>query len=218
MREEDRRASREDICRAACLWLVMSLVFVEISTWHLGRCRREPVSCLALSLGCNEIGINRGLFSWDVPHGDHETRSCSSHPSHVAFLGSRRPSCECRSHCGAFACLDSVTNTWLKRHFKLSEFRGLFAVTTRGTRRLHRDHSLFIYSVILIECVYVNMFIWSHDVYCSFHPGEGSSSVALLKGSSLFSPWKLFFLLFLESFSCSDVRGQRSGMSCVYRL
>jgi len=35
--------------------------------------------------------------------------------------------------------------------------------------------------------VYVNLFIWSHDIYSSVHPGDVSSSVALLKVSSLFS-------------------------------
>jgi len=44
--------------------------------------------------------------------------------------------------------------------------------------------------------------VWSHDIRPSVHPGEGSSSVALLKGSSLifFPPVKGFFLLFLGSF------------------
>jgi len=38
---------------------------------------------------------------------------------------------------------------------------------------------------------------WSHDIYCFVHPGEGSSSVALLKGSSLFSLWKGCLVVFL---------------------
>jgi len=65
-------------------------------------------------------------------------------------------------------------------------------------------------------CNSVTLFIRSHDIYCSVHPGERSSSVALLKGSSLFSPEKVF--LFLGSWSWSDVKGQRSGRSCVDRL
>jgi len=42
----------------------------------------------------------------------------------------------------------------------------------------------------------------------SVHPGEGSSSVALLKGSSLFSPVKGYFFPFFGSFSWSDVRSK----------
>jgi len=42
---------------------------------------------------------------------------------------------------------------------------------------------------VLLVC---NDSFWSHDIYSSVHPGEGSSSVALLKVSSLF--------LFLGSF------------------
>jgi len=52
----------------------------------------------------------------------------------------------------------------------------------------YADYQLFIHSVIFIDCV-VTVFVfvyndsfWSHDIYCSVHPGEGSSSVALLKG------------------------------------
>ncbi|TNN39278.1 hypothetical protein EYF80_050547 [Liparis tanakae] len=37
----------------------------------------------------------------------------------------------------------------------------------------------YSYTVIFIECVffYSNLSFWSHDIYCSLHPGEGSSSV-----------------------------------------
>jgi len=55
----------------------------------------------------------------------------------------------------------------------------------------------------------INIF-WSHDIYCSVHPGEGSSSVALLKGSSLFPPEGLF-----GSFSWSDVRSKVKGQGCL---
>jgi len=48
---------------------------------------------------------------------------------------------------------------------------------------------------------------WSHDIYFSVHPGEGSSSVALQNGSSLFSPLKGFFY-FLGVFVGSDVRSK----------
>jgi len=46
---------------------------------------------------------------------------------------------------------------------------------------------------IMCLCNCVTLFIWSHDVYSSVHPGEGSSSVALLKGASLFSPCERVF-------------------------
>jgi len=53
-----------------------------------------------------------------------------------------------------------------------------------------------------------NASFWSHDIYSS---GEGSSSVALLKGSSLSPPpWKLVFSYFLRVFP-DPMWGQRSG-------
>jgi len=57
---------------------------------------------------------------------------------------------------------------------------------------------------------------WSHDIYSSVHPGERSSSVALLKGSSLFSLWKDFF--YFLGVVPDPMWGQRSGMSYGYRL
>jgi len=68
------------------------------------------------------------------------------------------------------------------------------------------DYQLFIHSVIFIECVMITSVLMT--CIASVHPGEGSSSVALLKGSSLFSLWKVF-LLFLGTSSWSDeVKGQ----------
>jgi len=55
---------------------------------------------------------------------------------------------------------------------------------------------------------------WSHDIYSSFHPGEGSSSVALLKVSYLFSLWKGFFYFFLIR---GEVKGQGCRMSTVFK-
>jgi len=68
------------------------------------------------------------------------------------------------------------------------------------------------YSEIFIHCHTHWMFLCNSVMIpsghmtsmSSIHPGEGSSSVALLKGSSLFSPWKLFSIV--GSFSWSDVR------------
>jgi len=58
-----------------------------------------------------------------------------------------------------------------------------------------------IHSIILIECVVTVKIPSGHMTYfSSFHPGEGYSSVALLKVFSLFFPVKGFFL-FLGSFS-----------------
>jgi len=53
---------------------------------------------------------------------------------------------------------------------------------------------------------------WSHDLYCPVHPGEGSSSVALLEGSYLFSPWMFFFWVFLLSFFL--IRCEVKGQGC----
>jgi len=50
--------------------------------------------------------------------------------------------------------------------------------------------------------------------FASVHPGEESSSVALLKVSSLFSLWKSFFYFF-GSFSWSDVRSKVTDVVCV---
>jgi len=53
----------------------------------------------------------------------------------------------------------------------------------------------------------------TYDIYCSVHPGEGSSSLALLKGSSLFSPERVFSIS-CESFLIRcEVKGQ--GCQCV---
>jgi len=39
-------------------------------------------------------------------------------------------------------------------------------------------YELFIHTVIFIQCILtLNLSFWSHDIYCSVHPGEGSSSV-----------------------------------------
>jgi len=43
------------------------------------------------------------------------------------------------------------------------------------------------------------------------HPGEGSSSVALLKGSSLFSPCESFFSISCEIFL---IRWEVKGQGC----
>jgi len=54
-----------------------------------------------------------------------------------------------------------------------------------------------LHSVIFIECILtLNLSFWSHDIYCSVHPREGSSSVALLKVSSLFFPLKGYLGVF----------------------
>jgi len=55
---------------------------------------------------------------------------------------------------------------------------------------------------------------WSHDVHPSVHPGEGSSSLALLKGSSPFLPVNGLFL-FLGSCSRADVRSKVRDVVCV---
>jgi len=55
---------------------------------------------------------------------------------------------------------------------------------------------------------------WSHDIYSSVYHGEGSSSVVLLKVSSLLSPWKFSFSIFYEFLLIRcEVKGQ--GCLCV---
>jgi len=63
-------------------------------------------------------------------------------------------------------------------------------------------------------CNRVMLFIWSHDVYCSVHPGEGSSSVALLKGSSPFPPpcGDIFSIFWEFSLIWCEVKGQGCRM------
>jgi len=62
-------------------------------------------------------------------------------------------------------------------------------------------------------CCYSNDSFWSHDIYCSVHPEQGSSSVALPKVSSLFSPVNYNFFLFLEFFLIRcEVKGQGCRM------
>jgi len=56
---------------------------------------------------------------------------------------------------------------------------------------VHAYYQLFIHSVILIECVVTLMIPSGHMT--SVHHGEGSSSVALRKVPSLFSPVNRFF-------------------------
>jgi len=51
----------------------------------------------------------------------------------------------------------------------------------------------------------------SEHIYGSLHPGEESSSVALLKVSSLFSLWKVFFQFFEEFFL---IRYEVEGQGC----
>jgi len=74
---------------------------------------------------------------------------------------------------------------------------------------------LFRQSVILIEClVTLKWFLlYTWHILLLFIRGEGSSSVALLKVSSLFSPVQVFFL-FLRSFSWSDVRSWHRDVVC----
>jgi len=73
-------------------------------------------------------------------------------------------------------------------------------------------YALFIFSVIFIEClcISVTLFIWSHDLYSSVHPGEGSSSVPLLKGSSFF-----FLFLFSVSLELFLIRCEVKGQECL---
>jgi len=56
---------------------------------------------------------------------------------------------------------------------------------------------------------------WSHYIYYSVHPGEGFSSVALLKVSLLFSSVKGFVSLFFGSSSWSDERSKVRDVVCV---
>jgi len=70
----------------------------------------------------------------------------------------------------------------------------------------------FIHSVILIECVLTLKIPSVHMTYiASVHPGEGSSSVALLKVSSLFFSVKGFFLFSWEFFL---IRCEVLGQEC----
>jgi len=65
---------------------------------------------------------------------------------------------------------------------------------------------------VLLLC---NTSFWSHDVYSSVHPGEGSSSVALLKVSSLFfSLWSFFSPIFWEFFLIRCERSKVRDVVC----
>jgi len=58
---------------------------------------------------------------------------------------------------------------------------------------VHADDQLFRHSVIFIECVLTLICPSGHMTSITpVHPGEGSSSVALLKASSLFPREGLF--------------------------
>jgi len=60
-------------------------------------------------------------------------------------------------------------------------------------------------------CFNSNVSFWSHGIYYSVHTGEGSSSVALLKVSSIFFLVKGYLGVFPD-----PMWGQRSGMSmCI---
>jgi len=80
----------------------------------------------------------------------------------------------------------------------------------------YADYQLFIHSVVFIVlflCFNVcNDSFWSHDIYCSVHHGEGSSSVLSWRVLTFFSPEGLF-----GSFSWSDVRSKVREVY-VYRL
>jgi len=76
---------------------------------------------------------------------------------------------------------------------------------------IHDYYQLFIHSVISIECVLTLICPSVHMASVApVHPGERSSSVALLKVSSLCSPWRVVWEFFL--IRC-EVLGQ--GCLCV---
>jgi len=75
---------------------------------------------------------------------------------------------------------------------------------------VHADYQLFIHSVILIECVLTRMCPSGHMTSIVLSILERDPPLALLKGSSPFSPWRViweFFLIWCE------VKGQ--GCLCV---
>jgi len=67
--------------------------------------------------------------------------------------------------------------------------------------------------IVLLLCFNLSVMISSVHITSIVHPGEGSSSVALLKGSSLFFPREGLF----GSFSWSDVRSKVTDVY-MYRL
>jgi len=81
-------------------------------------------------------------------------------------------------------------------------YRGLYLLLSHGLwRSRSRSMPTTNYSYILMcLCYSVTLSIWSHNIYSFVHPGEGSSSVALLKGSSLVSPVRGFYFYFLGVF------------------
>jgi len=103
-----------------------------------------------------------------------------------------------------FECVTRVPLTWKKATVTWWTCGGL----DRGPCRLRTSHTQsYPLNVFMWLC---NPSFWSHDIYCSVHPGEGSSSVAPLKVSSLFYPAKKKILLvFGELFLIGcEVKGQ----------
>jgi len=77
----------------------------------------------------------------------------------------------------------------------------------RGTCRLRTIQTL---CHIHWMCFNSNPSFWSHYIYCSVHPGEGSSSVLSWRVLHFFSPWRVVWEFFL--IRC-EVKGQ--GCLCV---
>jgi len=70
----------------------------------------------------------------------------------------------------------------------------------------------YILSYSLNVLLLCNDSFWSHDIYCSVHPGEGTSSVALLKGSDMFPPERVFSI----SWELFQIRCEVKGQGCLY--
>jgi len=80
------------------------------------------------------------------------------------------------------------------------------------SRSWNMPNTNYSYTVIFIECILTLVCPSVHITsIASVHPGEGSSSIALLKVSSIFSLWKFFFY-FLGVFP-DPMWGFGTGMS-----
>jgi len=83
---------------------------------------------------------------------------------------------------------------------------------------LTRNYSNTLSNSLNVFMELCNDSFWSHDIYSSVNPGEGSSSVALRKVSSIFFPVKGFFSIYWEFFLIwCEVKGQGCRMCTDFK-